>query len=306
MDKTIGWLLLDADPSLEYQVRRDLLPETLLDPEAARRRISESGWAKILLDARKADGHWGNGAYNPKWTCTHYALYELTQLEAPGDLEACRESAMMLLSYPRGIDGGINYAKTVAYSDVCVNGMILTVAGHFNIGSEAIEGIVDYLLDARMSDGGWNCEYYHQASHSSLHTTISVIEGLETWLGSGGTYRKEEIERALDEGIDFILRHRLYKSERTGETIKDDFFKFCFPVRWKYDILRCLDLFRKFSVPYDERMDEALAIVRKAGGIAGRWKAASQAGKVYFQAEKNGQDSTWNTLRALRVLGRYQ
>jgi hypothetical protein len=52
-------------------------------------------------------------------------------------------------------------------------------------------------------------------------------------------------------------------------------------------------------------MEEALAIVRKAAGKNGRWKAASQAGKTYFIVEKNGTDGKWNTLRALRALKRY-
>lgn len=302
MDETIRWLLRDADPALEYQVRRDLLSEPAAELERLRRQIPSRGWAKALLDERKAGGHWGGGVYSPKWTCTHYVLYELTQLAAPGDLEACRESAMMLLSYPRGLDGGINYAKTVEFSDVCVNGMILTIAGYFGIGSEAVKEIIDYLLRVRMADGGWNCEYFHGARHSSLHTTISVIEGLGTCLRGGDERRKSEVEAAIAGGVEFILRHRLCRSERSGEVIKDEFYKFSFPVRWKYDILRCLDLFDTFDIPFDGRMGEALDVVLKAGGKNGRWKAASQAGKTYFVVERNGAEGKWNTLRALRVL----
>ncbi|HWP67766.1 MAG TPA: hypothetical protein VN437_00605 [Rectinemataceae bacterium] len=305
MDDTIRWLLQDADPSLEYQVRRDILHQSAGELEALRRKISAHGWAKALLDERKSSGHWGNGVYNPKWTCTHYVLYELTQLEVPGDLGPCRESAKLLLASPRGADGGVNYAKTIDYSDVCVNGMILTIVSCFGIGGDAAKEIVDYLLKVRMADGGWNCEYRNDARHSSLHTTVSVIEGLETYRGLRGEYRKGEIEQALGEAIEFILLHRLYKSERTGEVIKDEFFKFPFPIRWKYDILRCLDLFRKFDIPRDARMDGALDFIAGAAGKAGRWKAASQPGKTYFAMEKNGSASKWNTLRALRVLARY-
>ena len=88
--------------------------------------------------------------------------------------------------------------------------------------------------------------------------------------------------------------------------IRDEFFKFSFPVRWKYDILRCLDLFRRYDVPYDPRMDEALDRLARARGPDGRWKAASQAGATYFVIEKNGSPGKWNTLRALRVLAAYR
>ena len=112
-----------------------------------------------------------------------------------------------------------------------------------------------------MADGGWNCAYYQGGSRSSLHTTIGVIEGLWAFLVAMARrdgYRSSDIRAAIAGGVDFILRHRLYRSERTGEMIKDEFFKFAFPVRWKYDVLRCLDLFRRNGVPYDGRMAEAL------------------------------------------------
>lgn len=201
MNATEEWLLLDPDPALEYQIRRDLLKEPAVSLEPLRQKIPEGGWARSLLDWRGASGHWGNGAYNPKWTCTHYALYELAQLEVPPDHAACRESAMLLLSHPRGRDGGINYAKTIEYSDVCVNGMILAISRHFGVENDAVEGIIDFLLNVRMPDGGWNCEYFRNAERSSLHTTISVIEGLGAWLDGKRAYRTREIAEALQAGL---------------------------------------------------------------------------------------------------------
>ncbi len=303
MDDTLRWLLEGADPALEYQVRRDLLRQPSGETESLRREIPARGWAGRLLAERGSSGHWGSGSYNPKWTCTHYVLYELTQLEAPGDLRSCGESALLLLSNPAGDDGGVNYAKTIRYSDACVNGMLLTIAS-VRLGAPP-PSASSTTAQGEAGDGGWNCAYRDGARRSSLHTTISVIEGLETFLAAGGAYRKSDIRQALDEAVEFILRHRLCRSERSGEIIKDEFFRFPFPVRWKYDILRCLDIFRRFGIPYDGRMDEALDFIAKAANFRGRWKAASQPGATYFVVEKNGSEGRWNTLRALRVLARY-
>ncbi len=306
-DTLIVWMLEDTDPSLAYQVRRDLLGEAPRAIEPLRRRIGTRGWARDLLDRRTAEGHWGNGAYNPKWTCTHYVLYELAQLELPSGDSRCAESAALLLSFPLGRDGGVNYARTAGYSDVCINGMLLTIASRFiEAGAyrNEIRSLVDYLLERRMTDGGWNCAYYQGGTHSSLHTTVAVLEGLWAFKSADG-YRRDEIILALEAGVAFILRHRLLRSERTGEVIRDEFFKFAFPVRWKYDILRCLDLFRLNGVPYDPRMDEALDRIERSGARDGRWKASSQPAKTYFVVEKNGAPGRWNTLRALRTLRFY-
>ena len=65
----------------------------------------------------------------------------------------------------------------------------------------------------------------------------------------------------------------------------------------KYDILRCLDMFRKFDVQYDDRMYDALEKIKISVNKNGKWRAYVQAGKTYFTMEKPGPESKWNTLR---------
>ena len=306
MENVVKWLLEDDEPALRLQVNRDLLGRPEAELGGLRAALPRRGWCRELLERRGADGHWGNGAYNPKWTCTHYVLHELMQLGLGAGNEACAESTRLLLAHPRGVDGGINYAKTVEYSDVCINGMLLAIAATFIRDPACTDSLVDYLLRMQLADGGWNCMYYQGDTRSSLHTTVAVLEGLFLRASNPGAVAAGRLRNAASGGVEFILRHRLYRSERTGEIIKDDFFKFPFPVRWKYDILRCLDLFRRFGVAHDGRMDEALDRIEAARDRHGRWKSRSQAGKTYSVREKNGSPGRWNTLRALRVLRAYR
>ena len=271
-----------------------------------RARIASEGLGRALLEKRRGDGHWGNGVYNPKWTCTHYTLFELVQLGIDPDNEACGESASLLLDFSAGKDGGVNYARTVEYSDVCINGMILNIACYFGIRDERARQLADFLLSVQMADWGWNCEYYHGARKSSLHTTISILEGISRFLGLGDRYRNRELEVARSRGIEFILKHELYKTSTTGEVIKDEFLKFCFPVRWKYDICRCLDFFQGERIDYDPRMGDALSLVAASLGRKGSVGAYSQPGKVYPEVKKLMDGRKWNTLRALRVEKRYR
>ena len=300
-----SWLLKDADPALAYQINRDLLLADEATLRGLRSRIAEEGLGRALLEKRRGDGYWGNGVYNPKWTCTHYVLFELVQLGVASDNAECRASASLLLDFPSGKDGGVNYARTVEYSDVCVNGMILTIACYFGIRDDRVRRVLDFLLSIQMGDGGWNCEYCHGARKSSLHTTISVIEGISRFLKLGDPYRNLELSVARSKGIEFILKHELYKTFTTGEVIKDEFLKFCFPVRWKYDILRCLDFFQSEHVDYDPRIGDALALVsadlRKKGFVG----SYSQPGKVYPEVKQLMDGRKWNTLRAMRVQRRY-
>jgi hypothetical protein len=155
-----------------------------------------------------------------------------------------------------------------------------------------------------MGDGGFNCESNRRgAVHSSLHSTISVLEGLNEYKKQGYNYRLTEINRIIPMAQEFILMHRLYKSDHTGEIIDKKMLMLSYPWRWRYNILRCLDYFRSADVSYDPRMADALDVVMKKRRRDGRWPVQAQhPGKTHFNMEETGQPSRWNTLIALRVL----
>jgi alkylhydroperoxidase family enzyme len=180
--------------------------------------------------------------------------------------------------------------------------MVLSILSYFEYDDDRLETLADHLIDQHMLDGGWNCRRASGATHSSVHTTISVLEGLRPYELHRGR-RLVRLRAAQRRGREFLLAHRLFRSHRTGEIIKAEFTRFAFPPRWHYDILRALDYFRAVDAPCDDRLGEAIDIVRGSRRADGRWVLdRSYRGKTYFQLERVGASSRWNTLRALRVL----
>ncbi len=111
------------------------------------------------------------------------------------------------------------------------------------------------------------------------------------------------VREAQRRGQEFLLVHRLFRSHRTGAIIKPGFLRFAFPPRWHYDILRALDYFQAVQAPRDPRLADAIGIVQSTQLADGRWSLQqSYKGKTYFELERLGAPSRWNTLRALRVL----
>ena len=50
---------------------------------------------------------------------------------------------------------------------------------YFGVAEEKLISAVDFLFTQRMADGGFNCMSNRSgAVHSSLHTTLSVAEGI--------------------------------------------------------------------------------------------------------------------------------
>jgi hypothetical protein len=296
----ISWLL-QGDVSIQYQTRRDLLGEERPDLQ---RRIAKEGWGARFLSLQLENGHWGREFYQPKWISTHYTLLDLRHLCIQSDLPQAKRIINTILNENKSEDGGINPGKTIAQSDVCVNGMALNYACYFGAAEEKLHSVIDFILSQRLSDGGFNCRYNRSgARHSSLHSTISLLEGMLEYRRNGYTYRLPEIQEAEKAAREFILLHQLYISDRTGEIIKKDFLKLAFPGRWKYDILRALDYFRDAGHPYDPRMSPALEVLQKKRRKDGTWPLqAYYSGQLHFKMEVAGKASRWNTLRALRVL----
>ncbi len=153
-----------------------------------------------------------------------------------------------------------------------------------------------------MPDGGWNCRHPNGATHASVHTTISVLEGLRLY-ELHRRHRARAMRAAQRRGREFLLMHRFFRSHQTGEIIKPVFTRFAFPPRWHYDILRALDYFQAVNAPRDRRLAEAIEIVRSTQREDGHWSLQHRwQGKTYFELERLGAPSGWNTLRALRVL----
>jgi len=219
-----------------------------------------------------------------------------------------RQSIIQVIRTLKGSDGGIYPIGAEKKSDICVNGMFLNYAAYFRIDEDELRSIVDFLLSEHMSDGGFNC-YSNTtgAVHSSLHSTISVIEGILEYEKNGYGYRTKELQEAAKEAREFILQHRLFRSDRTGEEINKKMLMLSYPARWKYDILRALDYFQFVEVKYDLRMQDAMEVLKKKRRKDKTWPVqAKHPGKTHFDMEKTGGTSRWNTLRAMRVLRHFE
>ena len=296
----IDWLL-DGDVAIQYQVHRDLKGN--VRPDLQQRMIKE-GWGPRFLKQQKADGHWGDRYYQPKWISTHYTLCDLRVLCFPQDFALITNIVNKVANEEKGADGGIRCSPSLTPSDVCVNGMFLNFASYFGLEEAKLRSVVDFILSEHMMDGGFNCRSNRSgAKHSSLHTTLSILEGIATYLQCGYTYQLNKLKKAQKKAEEFILLHRFYLSDRTGQIIQKDFLRFAFPRRWKYDVLSALDYFSLAKRGWDPRMQEAVDLLMEKRRADGRWNLnAKHPGQTHIEMERAGQPSRWNTLRALRVL----
>jgi len=269
---------------------------------AERERIATYGWGAKLLSYQATDGKWADSLYNRKWISTTYSMMLLKNLGLMPRHKQAIKACKVLLNDGLYEDGGINYFYQYNHSETCVTGIVLSMLAYFQLEDPRIKSLVTHLIKQQMSDGGWNCQSYNGAAHSSFHTTINVLEGLKEYRVNYEP-NNHRISKSINQGIEFLLVHKLFRSHRTGNIFDSKMTRFSFPTGWRYDVLRALDILQAVNAPKDERMNESIELVLKRRDADGKWNLQNRhAGRYYFEMEAVGKPSRWNTLRALRVL----
>lgn len=294
--KLLDWLL-SGDITINQLVKRDLLEESI--------DFLDEGLINEFLVRFDPDKQmWGGGIYGPKWISTTYTLLDLMYLGVSRTNEyvqqGARHAIVSLWPHPGPY-------KNKRYLDMCIAGMLVTIASYANVEETKLHELIDYILSHAFPDGGWNCCFdsmYHTPKSSSLHTTINVLEGLYQYEQFGNTYRMNEIKTQVDNAKEFILKKRLFRSVRTGEVIHPDMSEIHFPYRWKYDCFRALEYFARTNSPYDERMNEAMERLRTKLNTHPMPKGNPISGLTHFQLETT-RYSRFNTYRACYILKKY-
>ena len=301
----LKWLL-DADPSIRWQVMRDLTDSAPGAIAAERSRVATEGWGAQLLARQSSAGDWGGG---PKWDLT--ALFSLVVLKDLGLDPASKQARKMIDRVDKQLV--FKWLNNRPYlhgeTEPCINGRILGVGSYFK---EPNDALAKQLLSEQLADGGWNCEAWPfmptkrpPSKRSSFHTTICVLEGLLDYERAGR--KSAAVTRARKRAENYLLARRMFRSLRTGEVIDKRWLRFSFPPFWHYDVLRGLDYLRNAGIKPDRRVDDAVKVVIERRHQNGRWPLNHRHPEsIPLQMETDvGKASRWNTLRSLRVLRWY-
>jgi len=308
----LKWLL-DSDPSIRWQIMRDLTDASPVTIAAERSRVATEGWGAKLLARQSPSGRWSGSprGWRADLPKDHrdllITLYSLSVLMDLGIDPASQQARRMIGRVDkrlvfRWLD---NRPYLRGETEPCINGRILGIGSYFKKPNHAL---ARQLLSEQLKDGGWNCEA-PPSQCSSFHTTICVLEGLleyERATPKSSPLRRS-VAKARKKGETYLLSRRLFRSLRTGEVINKRWLRFSFPTFWHYDVLRGLDYLRNAGIQPDHRVREAIDVVIERRHQNGRWPLNLRHPEfIPLKMETDvGSASRWNTLRALRVLRSY-
>jgi hypothetical protein len=221
----VDWML-DSDPSIRWQVLRDLVDAPAEVVAAERARVATEGWGARLLALRGEDGQWEGGALFPArrghreavgqfdegqpWTATAYSLLLLRDLGVDPHCEQVRRAVALVRDHCRWEHAGQPFFSGEV--EPCINGMTIVLGVYFD---QDVDGVVARLLGEQLEDGGWNCEAERGSVRSSFATTIRVLEGLLAHeRATGGS---PESVAARRRGEEYLLERKLFRRKSTGE-----------------------------------------------------------------------------------------
>ena len=130
----IRWLL-DSDPSIRWQVMRDLTDASAEEVAAERARVATEGVGAQLLALQGTDGRWGGAAWNRGWNSTMHVLMLLREIgldpasdEARRAVGRVRDGVTWKGCGPQECDGNPFFAGEV---EPCINGQVAAVGAYF-------------------------------------------------------------------------------------------------------------------------------------------------------------------------------
>ncbi len=341
----VSWLLSEGGPSIRYWTFRDLLGYDEDDMECVKARNQIPTWNPVatILAEEHAEGYWGEreDVYWPKWRATVWPLILLAEFgvpeDEPGVKRACeyylktmdgQDRSWPMLDHPEGDMRGYR-----SVWEPCVTGNMARTLVQFGYGNDPrVEEMFRWLVSTQYEDGGWNCDQADRKNIVKHGSFMSTIEPLWAFSSLDATRWPKGGKEAVARGCEFLLTHRLYKSDHTFQVINEEWTKLHFPLFYLYDILHGLRVLSALGYLGDKRTYDAIGLLKSKHLGHGRWPLESSYAraikgnlvkdgsewkmvrgedvadvpKVYDELGKIGEANPWITLNALRVLGKME
>ncbi len=297
-DSAVEWLLQSKDPSIRYFTLTDILDKPKNSPEVEKtwKLIPSGPKVGILLNGQQSDGAFGVHPYQ-KWTGAHWRLVSLVELGVPSGFGPAVRATNLVLEWLLGEAHLRNVPKINGRYRRCASqeGNALAVCSRLGLAEDPrVVKLAESLVGWQWADGGWNCDRNPEADHSSVNESLSTLWGLVEYHRATGD---RDFSKPIERASEFFLRHRLFRSDHTGDVIHPDMIKLHYPLYWHCDILQELIMLSRAGKLGDPRTGEALDVVEKKRGSDGLWHAED----YYWNIKQN--DSTKVKVSNIEVCG---
>lgn len=319
------WLLEEGNPSVRYFTLKDILDKREDDRtvQTARHDIMQSGIVPDMLQKQRELEylHAYPRFYTYKYKGLVWSLIVLAELGVELNPQIKEQCEYMLGNSQELQDGGFSQNTAVRtgggrVTEVipCLTGNMVWILLRFGYFEDPrLQKGIDWITRFMrfydgVKDGPAAPPYDHYEPCWGAHTChMGVVKALKALSAVPVGSRTKEINDTIQQAAEFLLIHHIFKrSHNLKQKSKPGWLKFGFPLMYQTDVLEILDILTALGIK-DSRMDEAINIVIDKQDVFGRWKLENTYGsdRLLIPIGQKGEESKWITLRAMRVLKRY-
>ncbi|MFQ5884988.1 MAG: hypothetical protein ACE5IO_07800 [Thermoplasmata archaeon] len=252
--------------------------------------IMSSPRVESLLSERGRDGRIPFPPYR-KWCGAHWVLASLADIGYPPSDESLvplREQVYDWLFSSkheeriRSIEGRVRRCASQ-------EGNALHYLLSLGLLDARTEELAERLTKWQWPDGGWNCDKNPRAINSSFMESLIPLRGLAL---HGKLTGNRESKKTVERAAEIFLKRELFKKQRDGKVISDDFVKLHYPCYWHYDILFGLKVMAEAGFIGDERCYDALELLESKRLPDGGFPAE----RKYYQVTQKAKGVTGRSL----------
>lgn len=316
MSNIVDRLLESDDPCVQYKTLLRVQGE---DPVSKTMRklageIKVSKRVRRLLSVRDANGR-TPGHVHALYTGAHWILAILADMGyPPGDEEllALRDQVYERCLHPehtaeRVVEReaerdkyrpGVPIIQGRARRCASQEGNALWSTLALGIADERADQLARNLIRWQWPDGGWNCDRKANAVNSSFMESLIPLRALAL---HGRMRDSSASQEAAARAAEVFLKRRLYRRQRDGSVISEDFVKLHYPCYWQYDILFGLKVMAEVGVLGDPRCAEALDLLESKRLPDGGYPAERRHYHVVDEPEHGGSMVDWGGTSRKRM-----
>ena len=242
----------------------------------AQKKLESSELMIRLLETPKRPPDTFVGIRNYLWR-----LLELSEIPFTNTLEKV-QSWLELLVIKSYIQEGFSLEGTKDNLLACHNSLITTILLKMDYDDkEKIDAGIDWILKYQSVERGKECTWPGKDLYTRFGGCMKKVPcyyGIIKAMIALTEYKKrfegsDEIDNKLNQGLEYILQHRVYKRLSTDKPIEDSIILNFYPYTYRSNIIEILSLLKANGLLEDERCHDAIKILKDKQRPDGFWQA---------------------------------
>ncbi len=233
-----------------------------------------------------------------------WRLIELSEIPFTHTLEKVQAWLEMLVEKTY-IEAGFSLRGTRDGLLACHNAMLTTLLMKMAYADRAkIDAGIEWIVRYQSVERGIECPWTGKdlfTKYGGCMKKIPCFYGVVKSMVALTEYKKrygstEKIDDKLSQGLEYILKHKVFKRLSVDEPIEPSIVKNFYPYTYKTNLIETLSLLKANGLLEDERCQEARALLKQSQRSDGFWQAdVSYMKSAWVDFDKPRQPGPWIT-----------